>query len=101
VVDAPRGPHGTSTIVFPDGRAQVALAGLIDVEAELARLGKERDRVAAATSQRVEGKLANASVRRARPRRGGGRERTREGRGARADRPARLRERIAALSELR
>jgi valyl-tRNA synthetase len=52
--------HGTSTIVFPAGRAQVALAGLIDVDAELARLGKERDRLAA-DLQRAEGKLANAS----------------------------------------
>jgi valyl-tRNA synthetase len=52
--------HGTSTIVFPAGRAQVALAGLIDVEAELARLGKERDRLGG-DLQRAEGKLGNAS----------------------------------------
>ncbi len=52
--------HGTSTIVFPAGRAQVELAGLIDVDAELARLGKERDRLAGDLA-RTEGKLGNAS----------------------------------------
>jgi len=49
---------GTSTIVFPAGRAQVDLAGLIDVGAELARLAKLRDK-ARSDLVRVEGKLAN------------------------------------------
>ncbi len=50
---------GTSTIVFGAGRAQVELAGLIDVDAEVARLEKERLR-AQDDLERVEGKLANA-----------------------------------------
>jgi valyl-tRNA synthetase len=49
---------GTSTIVFGAGEAQVELAGLIDVDAEIARLereiGKARDAVA-----RSRGKLDN------------------------------------------
>src|SRR6056297_3512958 len=49
---------GTSTIRFGVGRAQVELAGLIDVEAELARLDKELGR-ARGDLARVEGKLAN------------------------------------------
>ncbi len=49
---------GASTIVFGSGRAQVDLAGLIDVAAELARLDKELVRTADDLS-RVEGKLAN------------------------------------------
>src|SRR5690606_15453275 len=49
---------GTSRIQFATGDAQVALAGLIDVDAELARLRKERDK-ADADLQRAQGKLAN------------------------------------------
>jgi valyl-tRNA synthetase len=49
---------GTSTIVFGAGRAQVELTGLIDVDAEVARLEKERSR-AQHDLQRVEGTLAN------------------------------------------
>src|SRR6056297_1364587 len=54
LADAP----GTTTVRFGGGQAQVSLAGLIDVDAELARLDREltkaRDDLA-----RVEGKLAN------------------------------------------
>ncbi|MFU8841147.1 MAG: valine--tRNA ligase [Nitriliruptoraceae bacterium] len=49
---------GTSTIRFRSGQAQVDLAGLIDVEAELARLDKELGK-ARGDLARVEGKLAN------------------------------------------
>jgi valyl-tRNA synthetase len=49
---------GTSSIVFPSGRAQVVLAGVIDVEAEVARLEVERGR-ALADVARIEAKLAN------------------------------------------
>ena len=49
---------GTSTIRFGAGQAQVELAGLIDVDAELERLSKEADK-ARADLARVEGKLAN------------------------------------------
>jgi valyl-tRNA synthetase len=58
VDDLPDRP-GTSTIVFGAGRAQVELTGLIDVDAEVARLEKERSR-AEEDLARVEGKLANA-----------------------------------------
>ena len=51
---------GTSTIVFGHGRAQVDLAGLIDVAAETARLSKELSRVEDDLAK-VEGKLANDS----------------------------------------
>jgi valyl-tRNA synthetase len=51
---------GTSRIQFATGDAQVSLAGLIDVEAELARLRKEREK-AAADLERSQGKLANES----------------------------------------
>ncbi len=51
---------GTSTIVFPAGRAQVSLAGLIDVAGEVERLDRELDRVAQERG-RIEGKLANES----------------------------------------
>lgn len=58
VVDAITDEPGTSTIVFGAGEAQVELAGLIDVDAEIARLdrelGKARDAVA-----RSRGKLGN------------------------------------------
>ncbi|MEX2329114.1 MAG: class I tRNA ligase family protein, partial [Nitriliruptoraceae bacterium] len=58
--DTLRDAPGTSTIVFPAGRAQVALAGLIDVAAEVERLDRELDRVAQ-ERVRIEGKLANES----------------------------------------
>ncbi|MFP4635127.1 MAG: class I tRNA ligase family protein [Nitriliruptoraceae bacterium] len=58
LVDALEERAGTSTVSFDGGRAQVDLAGLIDVDAELARLRKERDK-AAADRERVEAKLAN------------------------------------------
>jgi valyl-tRNA synthetase len=57
-VDALEEREGTSTIVFGAGQAQVDLTDLIDVAAELARLGKELER-AHGDLQRVEGKLAN------------------------------------------
>jgi valyl-tRNA synthetase len=56
VADAP----GTSTIVFPDGRAQVRLEGVIDVAAEVARLARERDR-ALFEAARLDERLANES----------------------------------------
>jgi valyl-tRNA synthetase len=59
VVDDLQDRPGTSTIVFGAGRAQVELTGLIDVDAEVARLEKERSR-AEEDLARVEGKLANA-----------------------------------------
>jgi valyl-tRNA synthetase len=59
VVDSVTERPGTSTIVFPDGRAQVVLAGVIDIEAELLRLAQERDRVLADVV-RIDAKLANA-----------------------------------------
>jgi valyl-tRNA synthetase len=60
VVDELEDRPGTSTIVFAAGQAQVELAGLIDVEAELERLRKELAKTEA-DLQRVESKLANAS----------------------------------------
>ena len=51
---------GTSTIPFPGGRAQVALAGVIDVAAELDRLARERDRMLAEAA-RVAERLDNPS----------------------------------------
>ncbi len=51
---------GMSTIRFAGGEGAVQLAGLIDVEAELARLAKELDKLAAELA-RVDGKLANDS----------------------------------------
>jgi valyl-tRNA synthetase len=59
-VDAIAEASGTSRIVFANGDAQVSLAGLIDVEAELARLRKEVER-ARADLERSQGKLANDS----------------------------------------
>jgi valyl-tRNA synthetase len=59
VVDDLDDRHGTSTIVFAAGRAQVELKGLIDVDAEVARLEKERARTEDELA-RVDGKLANA-----------------------------------------
>ena len=60
LVDAITDEPGTSRIQFASGDAQVALAGLIDVEAELARLRKERDK-ATGDLERAQGKLANES----------------------------------------
>ena len=60
VVDALDDAPGTSSIVFPSGRAQVVLAGVIDVEAEVARLTSERER-ALADVARIDAKLSNAS----------------------------------------
>jgi valyl-tRNA synthetase len=58
VVDVLDEAPGTSSIVFPAGRAQVVLAGVIDVEAEVARLGAERER-ALADVARIDAKLGN------------------------------------------
>jgi valyl-tRNA synthetase len=60
VVDTLEERPGTSTIVFGAGEAQVALAGLIDVEGELVRLRNELGK-AEGDLQRVEAKLANTS----------------------------------------
>lgn len=51
---------GTSTIVLTGGQVQVELAGLIDVDAELARIDKELER-AQGDLRGVDGKLANDS----------------------------------------
>jgi valyl-tRNA synthetase len=59
-VDAIEDRPGTSKITFATGEAQVELAGLIDVDAELARLTKELDG-ARAVLARSSAKLANAS----------------------------------------
>ena len=59
-VDVIEEREGTSTIQLSTGQAQVELAGLIDVEAELARLRKELTK-AQEDLAKVEGKLANAS----------------------------------------
>ncbi len=52
--------EGVSKVVFASGEAYVPLAGLIDVEAELARLDKELDNARKALAG-SEGKLANES----------------------------------------
>ena len=49
---------GTSTVAFAHGEVQVALAGLIDVEAELQRLARELDN-ARGELARADGKLSN------------------------------------------
>jgi valyl-tRNA synthetase len=90
--------HGTSTIVFPAGRAQVELAGLIDVEAELTRLGRERDRLAGDLA-RTEGKLANTGFVERAPAEVVARERTRREELVAAR--GQLDERIEALTALR
>jgi valyl-tRNA synthetase len=59
-VDALEDRPGTSTIVLRGGQAQVALAGLIDVDAEVARIDKELDK-ARGDLAKVEAKLGNAS----------------------------------------
>ena len=58
VVDDLEEIAGTSSIVFPDGRARVQLEGVIDLEAERARLEKERERVLADVA-RLDAKLGN------------------------------------------
>ncbi len=58
VVDEAVEAPGVSTIVYAGGQAQVDLAGLIDVEAELSRLDRELTR-ARDDLAKVEGKLAN------------------------------------------
>jgi valyl-tRNA synthetase len=60
VLDALEETPGTSSIVFPSGRAQVVLEGVIDVEAEIARLHAERERALAEVA-RIDVKLGNAS----------------------------------------
>jgi valyl-tRNA synthetase len=58
VVDHLEEREGSSSIVFPTGRARVPLAGVIDLEAEAARVASERDR-ALADVARLDAKLAN------------------------------------------
>ena len=58
VVDALPERAGSSSIVFPSGRASVPLEGVIDLEAEAARLRTERER-ALADVARLDAKLAN------------------------------------------
>jgi valyl-tRNA synthetase len=60
LVDALEDRAGWSTIVLSGGQAQVELAGLIDVEAELARIDKELAK-AEGDLRGVEGKLGNAN----------------------------------------
>ncbi len=60
LVDSLEDRPGTSKVVFGAGEVQIELAGLIDVDAELARLAKELER-SRADLARVEGKLANES----------------------------------------
>jgi valyl-tRNA synthetase len=96
-VDAIEDRPGTSTIVFGGGSCQVELAGLIDVEAELARLGKELAR-AEGELQRVEGKLANDSFVARAPAEVVERERTR--RDELHDQLGQLREQVDALQAL-
>jgi valyl-tRNA synthetase len=69
---------GTSKVVFATGEAQVELAGLIDVEGELARLDKELGK-ARAELERVDGKLANESFVAKAPEEVVARERSRRG----------------------
>jgi valyl-tRNA synthetase len=89
---------GTSTIRFRTGQAQVDLAGLIDVEAELARLDKELAR-AQGDLARVEGKLANEGFVSRAPAEVVAKERAKRDDAAAAI--AALEERIAALTALR
>ncbi|MEX2550347.1 MAG: valine--tRNA ligase [Nitriliruptoraceae bacterium] len=90
--------EGMSTIRFRGGEAAVQLAGLIDVDAELARLTKELARLTAELD-RVDGKLANESFVTRAP--GDVVQRERERREElRADAAA-LRERVSSLEALR
>lgn len=96
-IDAVADEPGTSTIQFAAGQAQVQLAGLIDVEAELGRLEKELSK-ATDDLQRVDGKLSNASFVERAPAEVVDRERAK--RGEVEDTITQLRERIEALSAL-
>jgi valyl-tRNA synthetase len=58
VVTALEDRIGSSSIVFPSGRASVPLEGVIDLEAETVRLTAERER-ALADVARLDAKLAN------------------------------------------
>ncbi len=98
VVDDLDDRPGTSTIVFGAGRAQVELAGLIDVDAEVARLEKERLRVQD-DLERVDGKLANAGFVARAPAEVVQRERDKRDESARV--LVQLGERIDALASLR
>ena len=60
LVDTIEERPGTSRIQFANGDAQVELAGLIDVDAELARLRKEREK-AEGDLAKSQGKLGNES----------------------------------------
>ncbi len=88
---------GTSTIQFVAGQAQVDLAGLIDVNAELARLRKELEK-ADADLDRIDGKLANESFVERAPAEVVQRERDK--RGELESTVSQLRERIDALSAI-
>ena len=88
---------GSTTIRFGGGQAQVALAGLIDVEAELARLGRELAK-ARDDLDRVEGKLANEGFTSRAPAEVVARERDKRAGAAAAI--AGLEERISALTVL-
>jgi valyl-tRNA synthetase len=63
--EAPR--DGVATAVLPHAQAVVPLAGLLDVPAERARLGKEIDE-AEAYLKRIDGKLSNEQFRAKAPR---------------------------------
>jgi valyl-tRNA synthetase len=97
VVEALTDTPGSTTIRFGSGQAQVALAGLIDVEAELARLDRELSKARDDLS-RVEGKLANDSFTSRAPAEVVARERDKRVEAAAAI--AALGERIAALEAL-
>ena len=58
VVDRLAEREGSSSIVFAGGRASVPLEGLIDLEAEAARLGAEQERAEGEVA-RLRAKLAN------------------------------------------
>jgi valyl-tRNA synthetase len=97
VVAALTDTPGSTTIRFGSGQAQVALSGLIDVEAELARLDRELTKARDDLS-RVEGKLANDGFTSRAPAEVVARERDRRAEAAAAI--AALEERIAALDAL-
>jgi valyl-tRNA synthetase len=96
-VDAIEERDGTSTIEFSAGQAQVDLAGLIDVEAELTRLRKELAK-AEEDLAKVEGKLANTSFVERAP--GDVVQRERDRQAELGESIARLAERIRALEAL-
>jgi valyl-tRNA synthetase len=96
-VDTIEERDGTSTIQFTAGQAQVELAGLIDVDAELGRLRKERDKTQDDLAK-VEGKLANASFVERAPEEVVARERSR--REELVQTLAQIEERIAALETM-